>query len=50
MISTFFLGLSFNWIAYKTKSIRWSVVIHGIISFFALGKPHITIIYDLFFD
>ena len=49
VISTLFLGLSFNWIAYKTKSIRWSVVIHVLISFFALGKPHVTIVYDLFF-
>jgi len=42
LLSTFFLGLSYSIIAYKTGSIKWVALLHIIGSLLALGQPITT--------
>jgi len=42
LVSTFFLGLSCAFVAYKTSSIKWVALLHIIGSLLALGKPITT--------
>lgn len=37
VISTFFLGLSYGWIAYRTRTIRWTSLSHSLNGILALG-------------
>ena len=37
--STFFLGLAFGWVAYKTGSARWTAITHSLIGLLAFGVP-----------
>ena len=42
LVSTFFLGISYALIAYKTSSIKWVALLHAIGSLLALGQPITT--------
>ena len=37
VISTFFLGISYGWIAFRTRSVRWPVIAHSIGGVLSLG-------------
>jgi len=37
VLSTFFLGLAYGWIAYKTGSAKWTAISHSLNGIFALG-------------
>jgi membrane protease YdiL (CAAX protease family) len=39
IISTFFLGLAYGWVAYKTGSARWTAITHSVIGLLAFGEP-----------
>lgn len=39
MLSTFFLGLAFGWVAYKTGTAKWTAIAHSIIGLLAFGEP-----------
>ena len=39
VISTFFLGLAYGWVAYKTGSARWTAITHALIGLLAFGEP-----------
>ena len=39
VISTFFLGLAYGWVAYKTGSARWTAITHSVIGLLSLGEP-----------
>jgi membrane protease YdiL (CAAX protease family) len=44
------LGLVYGLVAYRTGSIRWNSLAHILISFFGLGEPISTSIYQLLFN
>ncbi len=37
VISTFFLGISYGWIAYRTRSVRWPAIAHSLGGILSLG-------------
>ena len=37
--STFFLGLAYGWVAYKTGSAKWTAITHSLIGLLAFGEP-----------
>lgn len=37
VLSTFFLGLAYGWIAYKTGSVKWTAISHSLNGILALG-------------
>lgn len=37
VLSTFFLGISYGWISYRTSSIRWNAISHGLGGILDLG-------------
>jgi membrane protease YdiL (CAAX protease family) len=39
VLSTFFLGLAFGWVAYKTGTAKWTATAHSIIGLLAYGEP-----------
>ena len=39
VLSTFFLGLAYGWVAYKTGSARWTAITHSLIGLLAFGQP-----------
>jgi membrane protease YdiL (CAAX protease family) len=39
VVSTFFLGLAFGWVAYKTGTAKWTAVTHSLIGLLAFGEP-----------
>jgi membrane protease YdiL (CAAX protease family) len=39
LLSTFFLGLAFGWVAYKTGSAKWTAITHSLIGLLAFGEP-----------
>ncbi|MBD3185571.1 CPBP family intramembrane metalloprotease [Candidatus Bathyarchaeota archaeon] len=39
VISSFFLGLPLGLIAFKTRTVTWTAIIHGFIGIIALGAP-----------
>jgi membrane protease YdiL (CAAX protease family) len=47
IISTFFLGLAYGWVAYKTDSAKWTAITHSLIGLLAFGKPLSTSIVRL---
>ena len=48
--STLFLGLSYGWIAYKTKSIKWNAISHSLGGILDLGGAIAPSIFVLFFQ
>ena len=49
VLSTFFLGLAYGWIAFRTRSARWTAISHSLSGIIAIGGPVTHIIYKLFF-
>lgn len=49
VISTFFLGLVYGWVAYKTGSAKWTAITHSLIGLLAFGEPISTSIVRLAF-
>lgn len=49
IISTFFLGLAYGWVAYKTGSAKWTAITHSLIGLLAFGEPISTSIVRLVF-
>ena len=49
LISTFFLGLVYGWVAYKTGSAHWTAVTHSLIGLLTFGEPISTSIVWLVF-
>jgi membrane protease YdiL (CAAX protease family) len=47
IISTFFLGLAYGWVAYKIGSAKWTALIHSLIGLLAFGEPLSTSIVRL---
>jgi len=47
IISTFFLGLAYGWVAYKTGSAKWTAITHSLIGLLAFGEPISTSIVRL---
>lgn len=47
IISTFFLGLAYGWVAYKTGSAKWTAITHSLIGLLAFGEPLSTSIIRL---
>ncbi|MBU0702980.1 MAG: CPBP family intramembrane metalloprotease [Chloroflexi bacterium] len=39
IISTFFLGLVYGWVAYRTGSAKWTAITHSLIGLLAFGEP-----------
>jgi membrane protease YdiL (CAAX protease family) len=39
LLSTFFLGLAFGWVAYRTGSAKWTAITHSLIGLLAFGEP-----------
>ena len=39
LFSAFFLGLAFGWVAYKTKSAKWTAITHSLMGLLAFGEP-----------
>ncbi len=39
LISTFFLGLAYGWVAYRTGSAKWTAITHSLIGLLAFGEP-----------
>jgi membrane protease YdiL (CAAX protease family) len=39
LLSTFFLGLAFGWVAYKTGTAKWTAITHSLIGLLAFGEP-----------
>jgi membrane protease YdiL (CAAX protease family) len=37
--STFFLGLAYGWVAFRTGSARWTAITHSLIGLLAFGEP-----------
>jgi hypothetical protein len=50
VISTFFLGLVYGWVAYRTGSARWTAITHSLIGLLAFGEPISTSIVRLVFQ
>jgi uncharacterized protein len=49
VLSTFFLGLAYGWIAFRTGSARWTAISHSLSGVIAVGGPITYIVYKLFF-
>jgi membrane protease YdiL (CAAX protease family) len=49
VILTFFLGLSYGWVSYRTNSIKWNALSHSINGILAFGIPISTSIFTLIF-
>lgn len=39
VISTFFLGLAYAWVTYRTGSVKWAAISHSLIGLLAFGEP-----------
>jgi membrane protease YdiL (CAAX protease family) len=39
VLSTFFLGLAYGWVAFKTGSAKWTAITHSLIGLLAFGEP-----------
>lgn len=39
VVSTFFLGLAYGWVAHKTGSAKWTAITHSLIGLLAFGEP-----------
>ena len=39
VLSTFFLGLAYGWVAFKTGSAEWTAITHSLIGLLAFGEP-----------
>ncbi len=50
ILSTFFLGLAYGWVAYKTGSAKWTAIAHSIIGLLAFGQPLSTSLARLIFE
>jgi membrane protease YdiL (CAAX protease family) len=49
IVSTFFLGLAYGWVAYKTGSAKWTAITHSLIGLLAFGEPISTSIVRIAF-
>ena len=47
VMATFFLGLCYGWVAYRTGSIKWTAVSHSLIGLFAFSEPLSTMVTPL---
>jgi membrane protease YdiL (CAAX protease family) len=47
LVATFFLGLAYGWVAYKTGSAKWTALSHSVIGLLAFGEPLSTSIVAL---